>query len=304
MTDPERPRPSLRVHSILYQNELSGVGQSIVHLNRAAELAIFAGAFSSVELLYGDCSPEPALGAEALEGLRQQSPGLRSIGHRFFAANLGSAAGHNRLLEDLATDCVLIMNPDVMLAPDALIQLAQPLGLHRTGMVEARQLPVEHPKDYDVRTGETGWATTACALIPRGVMAELQGFDSNSFFLYCDDVDFSWRARLAGYRVLFQPSAVVFHDKRLGSDARWAPSNAEKYYSGEAALMLAHKFSRPEIVSKLLGTFSSSGIDHLERAVRTFLERREAGTLAEPIDREHKVGLFVDGFYAAHRFGL
>jgi GT2 family glycosyltransferase len=304
MTDPERAKPSLRVHSILYENDLARVSQTVGHLNRAADLAIAAGAFSSVELVYGDCSPEPVLGAAALEALRQPSPALWAISHRFFDTNLGSAGGHNRLLQDLAADCVLIMNPDVMLAPDALIELARPLGLHRTGMVEARQLPVEHPKDYDVRTGETGWATTACALIPRSVAAELNGFDSNSFFLYCDDVDFSWRARLAGYRVLFQPSAVVFHDKRLGTDARWAPSNAEKYYSGEAALMLAHKFSRPDIVSNLLATFSSSGVDHLERAARTFRERREAGTLAEPIDPNHKVGLFVAGFYTAHRFGL
>lgn len=68
--------------------------------------------------------------------------------------------------------------------------------------------------------------------------------------------------------------------------------------------MLAHKFSRPELVSKLLETFSSSGIEHLQRAARTFLERREAGTLAAPIDPDHRVGLFVDGFYAAHRFAL
>jgi len=29
---------------------------------------------------------------------------------------------------------------------------------------------------------------------------ELQGFDADTFFLYCDDVDLSWRVRLAAIR--------------------------------------------------------------------------------------------------------
>ncbi len=32
-----------------------------------------------------------------------------------------------------------------------------------------------------------------------------------SFFMYCEDVDLNWRARLAGYRTAFAPNAVVYH---------------------------------------------------------------------------------------------
>jgi GT2 family glycosyltransferase len=32
-----------------------------------------------------------------------------------------------------------------------------------------------------------------------------------SFFMYCEDVDLNWRARLAGYETAFVPDAVVYH---------------------------------------------------------------------------------------------
>lgn len=32
-----------------------------------------------------------------------------------------------------------------------------------------------------------------------------------SFFMYCEDVDLNWRARLAGYETAFAPDAVVYH---------------------------------------------------------------------------------------------
>jgi hypothetical protein len=297
-------RPSLRVNSVLFGNDPERISRTVMHLERACDLAIAAGRFSSVKLVYGDSSPEPALSTAFLDRLRSRSRAISAIDYRFFAANLGSARGHNHLLADVSEDLVLIMNPDIMVAPDALIELARPLANARTGLVEARQVPVEHPKDYDPHSGQTSWATTACALVPAAHLRELKGFDAESFFLYCDDVDFSWRLRLAGYEIIFQPSAAAFHDKRLTHQGRWNASAAERYYSAEAALMLAHKYSREDIVERLLKDFSSTGIDHLLRAVAEYEARRSGGRLPEPIDRAHRVGEFKDGRYATHRFPL
>jgi hypothetical protein len=47
-------------------------------------------------------------------------------------------------------------------------------------------------------------------LIPRPVYARLGGFDDN-FFMYCEDVDLSWRARAAGFKVKTCPRAIFFH---------------------------------------------------------------------------------------------
>ncbi|MEE4574873.1 glycosyltransferase family 2 protein [Pseudomonas alliivorans] len=295
---------SLRVQSVMYGNEVARVEKTIRHLNRAADLAIAAGVFSSVELIYGDASPQCIFDEQSLESVQNESYALKSIDVDFFGKNLGSAAGHNRLLEGTNTDFVLIMNPDVMLSPNALIELVRPYTEQSVGMVEARQLPIEHPKDYNTTTGETGWATTACALIPTKLIKSIGGFDSDSFFLYCDDVDLSWRIRLEKYKVIYQPSASVFHDKRLSNNGTWLPSGSEQYYSAEAALMMAHKYSRPALVLELLESFENSQTDNLIRAAEVFTSKRDAGKLPTPIDGAHKVSSFNGDFYTNHRFSL
>jgi GT2 family glycosyltransferase len=295
---------TLRVQSVLYGNEPAHVRLSLAHLERAADLAIAAGELASVRVVYGDCSPDPVFGEDELERISSSVVAVSRVEHRFFGENLGSARGHNRLLEDAIEDLVLIMNPDVMLAPDTLLELLRPFRHANTGLVEARQLPVEHPKDYDPVTGDTGWASTACAMVPRKVFQEQGGFDADSFFLYCDDVDFSWRLRLAGLRVIFQPSAVAFHDKRLTDDGHWNAGSAERYYSAEAALFLTYKYSRNDLAENLVETFSRSGLEYLKRAAQTFTERRASGRVPPQLDPDHRVSEFKDGFYARHRFAL
>jgi len=48
-------------------------------------------------------------------------------------------------------------------------------------------------------------------LVRRPVFKQLGGFDEN-FFLYLEDVDFSFRARLAGWRSYFLADTHIFHD--------------------------------------------------------------------------------------------
>lgn len=196
----------------------------------------------------------------------------------------------------------MIMNPDVLASPTLFREMVAALGRSGVGLVEARQLPIEHPKDYDPRTGETGWASTACALAPRKLFDDLNGFDADTFFLYCDDVDFSWRVRLAGYRVVHECAAVVFHDKRLSDVGGWISTPAERYYSAEAALLLAYKYSRQDLTDKYLEAFAKSGDEVLQKAHAAFELRRKTGRLPTPIDPDHRVAQFVEGHYAPHRY--
>jgi GT2 family glycosyltransferase len=219
----------------------------------------------------------------------------------FFGANLGSAAGHNRLAAESDADVLLFLNPDARMAPDAVELLVRALRAD-VGIVEARQVPLDHPKDYEPVTGDTSWASTACAVTPRELFERLNGFDAATFFLYGDDVDYSWRARLAGRRVVFEPSAAVFHDKRLLVDAGWPVSPAEQYYSAEASLLLAYKYSNVERVDRLLGIFESSGEEFLQRVLAAFHARRAAGELPTRLDPEHTVARFIGDHYAQHRF--
>jgi hypothetical protein len=310
---PETPGPdnsfgkrsaSIGVQSILFNNDHQHVERCIGALARAAELAISSGACSRVTLSYGDCSPQRCLPMKLFEQLRLRYDGLLKIDYKFFGENRGSARGHNEIAVANDSEFFLFQNPDVMVSPRLLEMMLSSFDPVGVGMVEAKQLPIEHPKEYDQQTGETAWAATACAMAPAVLFNQLKGFDSHSFFLYCDDVDFSWRVRQAGFRVVHQPSAVVFHDKRLSNDAAWLPSNAEKYYSAEAALFLTFKWSRSDLTEKYLTYFRESGIEYLVRASQEFDRRREVGDLPEPVDDSHKVGQFFGDHYTKHRFSL
>jgi GT2 family glycosyltransferase len=61
-------------------------------------------------------------------------------------------------------------------------------------------------------------------IVRRAALMEIGAFDDD-FFAYLEDVDFGWRAWIAGYRVLFEPAAIVRHassttSNRLGDFER------------------------------------------------------------------------------------
>ncbi len=128
--------------------------------------------------------------------------------------NVGFGAGHNRLMQAAWADGAthyLAMNPDAALHPDgvgALLRMAH--AAQDRALVQAVQFPAEHTVTYDPVSFETPWISGACMLIPRPVFDKIGGFDEG-FFMYCEDVDLSWRARAAGFRTLTCPAALLFH---------------------------------------------------------------------------------------------
>jgi N-acetylglucosaminyl-diphospho-decaprenol L-rhamnosyltransferase len=57
---------------------------------------------------------------------------------------------------------------------------------------------------------EVDWVSGACFLARRRALQELGGFDE-AYFMYAEDTDLCWRARLAGWGVAYAPDAVVTH---------------------------------------------------------------------------------------------
>jgi GT2 family glycosyltransferase len=294
----------VQVQSVLFLTDLAAVGRGVDAMARAVEIARDRGSVSRVVVAYGDCSPRPVLDDDVVGQVTRtlRAAGVDHFAYTWFDANLGSAGGNNRLFEGLDSDLVFLLNPDTVLAPDTVHELVRGFDEPGVGIVEARQLPIEHAKDYDVTTGDTSWASGGCSMADASVIREIGGYDEQGFFLYCDDVDMSWRVRLAGHRVVHRPSARVFHDKRLTADGAWRVSPAEEYWSAEGALVLAHKFSRPDRVAAIRRDLLAHGSEEQRRAVHDFDGRREAGRLPDPIDADHRVGQFVDGHYARHRY--
>ncbi len=294
---------TLQVQSILYGLSIKEVGRTIESLRRGFDLAHADGVLERLRFFMGDTSAEPCLSDEELEKVKEKYGDFIEIDYHFFDKNVGSAAGHNFLAEDADTDYLMILNPDVVISPRLLQRMIAPFQSGAVGMTEAKQLPIEHPKDYDARTGETSWATTACAITPTNLFRQLEGFDSESFFLYCDDVDYSWRVREAGKKVIFLPDAVAFHDKRVSQSGSWQPSSAEVYYSAQAALLMAYKWSNEKLLNKIL-SFYENGSEQERAAFDHFQTKREENKLPEQRDRSHKIATFEGFLYAKHRYAL
>lgn len=130
--------------------------------------------------------------------------------------NIGFGRGHNRLFEEAtshgtACDYYLCINPDSILHRDTLQAILGFAQEHQDkGLFEGRQFPLEHPKPYDETTFETDWCSGCLLLIPSAVYRQLGGFDP-AYFMYCEDVDLSWRARLEGIPCYTVPDALVHH---------------------------------------------------------------------------------------------
>lgn len=166
----------------------------------------------------------------------QAFPGIRFIANShnqgFGAAN-NQAAGiaRGRYLAFLNPDTLvesgwlaaliaaLEADPQAGLATARILLLDDPSrintcgnDIHCTGLTLCRGLGLTH--DALDCPAEVGAVSGAAFVLRRDLFMQLGGFDAR-FFLYVEDTDLSWRARLAGYRCIYVPSSVVLHDYTL-----------------------------------------------------------------------------------------
>ncbi len=296
---------TLQVQSVIYNNEKKSLYKALKAIRNAVLVnKKYNKKLESVVVCYGDASPKPIFSEDEVRELKLKMQDAFELKYIYFNENTGSAKGHNMMGEHCKCEYMLIMNPDVILSPNIFEEMFLPFEIdEEVGMVEARQTPIEHSKEYHLITGETEWATTACALFPKRLFDKVGKFDNETFFLYCDDVDFSWKIRLEGYKIIYQPKAVCFHAKKVSLDGKWQPTEAEKYYSAESAVFMAYKWSHNDRVKYLLDLFSKGG-DIEKRVVEEFSRRKENNMLPKQLDPEHKVARFVGDYFADHRFYL
>ncbi len=224
---------------------------------------------------FWDNSPE----AEAESAVANS--GLNATYHPSPSGNIGFGAAHNQMAARAADPCeyLLLLNPDAVPHYDCLRELVTVAEREpRAALVEAAQFPIEHPKSYDPATLETDWCSAACLLVRRPHFLELGGFDP-ALFLYCEDVDLSWRAWLGGWRCLYVPSARCLHvtegqDLTKDRSAEGFPSHLghlylRRKYFGEAAV----EEYRGALEERLAPTLVGRILEEFGRLPQTKLER-------------------------------
>lgn len=295
-------KATVQIQAVIYNNEIPALYKAVESLCNAVRHG--PEQLGAVRMVYGDASDTPVLGEEELRTIRALCEGAVTFEYRVFGFNSGFGKGQNLLGAGCGCDYMLVMNPDVIVTPGFFAEMLAPMRDAKVGLVEARQTPIEHHKEYDITTFETEWAAMACVLVRTALWHQLDGIDADTFFMYCEDVDFSWRLRLAGYKIIYQPLAPVFHAKRLDPNGAWAPGRAEVYYSAQSALLMAHKWSNPKREKEILDAFIASPEEIYREIASDFIKRRDAGDLPAPIDPKHKVARFLNGDYSDSRFTL
>ncbi len=153
--------------------------------------------------------------------------------------NVGFGAGNNLGARQARGEYLAFLNPDTVVDPGWLAALIAALeadpgaglatskilllnepqkintcgnDIHISGLTLCRGMgrpaaEYNQPEAVDAVSG-------AAFAMRRDLFEALGGFDE-SFFMYMEDTDLSLRARLAGYRCLFAPASVVYHDYTL-----------------------------------------------------------------------------------------
>jgi len=178
--------------------------------------------------------------------------------------NLGYAGGNNLGVRYATGEYVVILNPDTIVEKGWLKELVKPLENgklittskilvydgsaintcgninHFTGLTFTRGLG-EKPDKYRRQEYMSGFSG-CCFAMRRKDFLELGGFDE-SFFIYNEDSDFSWRAHLKGFRVMYVPSSVIRHDYVLK-----VPPEKIYYLEKNRYMMLKKYLSRKDFL--------------------------------------------------------
>ncbi len=162
--------------------------------------------------------------------------------------NLGFTGGQNLMIETRCAPHVLLLNSDTVVHPKALETLMAYLEAHpEVGILGPKLLNPDgslqlscrrfpnplaalfrntplgklfpnnrFTRDYLMQDfqhdqpREVDWVSGAALLARRDLVEKIGGLDPE-FFMFCEDVDWCWRAWKAGYKVVYLPSSVITH---------------------------------------------------------------------------------------------
>lgn len=208
---------------------------------------------------------------ESLErALRVTSPNTTVIRN---VTNVGFAVACNQGARLASAPFILFLNPDARLLPDSLSEVIQRLsdpGWSDVGIVGLQLVdesghtarncarfprPHHYPmravgldrvfvrqrhfiEDWDhCSSREVDQVIGACFLVRTEVFRALRGFDEQ-FFVYFEELDFSLRARQAGWRSMYFAEARAFH---LGGGTSSQVKALRLFYSLRSRLLYSRK---------------------------------------------------------------
>ncbi len=150
--------------------------------------------------------------------------------------NRGYGGGANFGITQAPADAIVILNQDVVFREGCLVALRRRLEISGPAVIGCKllypdgrtlqhaggiiRMPRAEPDHYGYRKLDTGdyaqvaemdYVTGALFVIDRQVLRTIGGFDEGFFPAYYEEVDYCYRAREAGFPVIYEPEAVAIH---------------------------------------------------------------------------------------------
>lgn len=177
--------------------------------------------------------------------------------------NLGFAAANNAVMRQAEGSFFLLLNADMEVPPGTISgMLSRMRERHDVGIAACRQVdclgkdlesymfnyaegllpdpaPLALERDGDGREVQVAWVWGSGMAVRREVFEQLGGFDE-AFFMYYEDLEWCWRIRKAGWKVVCYPDLWVRHFVRR-STAKVPPEvTTDRLAQGELVLRKRH----------------------------------------------------------------
>lgn len=190
--------------------------------------------------------------------------------------NLGFAKGNNLALKQARGKYLFLLNPDTIVKEGSLSKLVDFLKKNlQAGVVGAKILNPDGSlqpsvgKFYDLasvflmlfggeragflrsspqKTKEIDWVSGAALALRKEVLEKAGVLDEN-FFMYMEEVEWCYRARLVGFKIFFYPEVEIIHYERASgskSQAIWG------IYQGLVLFFQKHKPAWQVIILRAL----------------------------------------------------
>lgn len=196
-------------------------------------------------------------------------------------ANVGGSGGFYTGIQaayEAGADWIWCMDDDVFPHADCLEKLLEEAHRKEVGILAPRRLQegrifTNDFQDYNLTNplasmycrklskqtvdGPTEIAGTAFEgpFIRREVVEKI-GLPNKELFIFCDDTDYCLRAVLAGYKILYVPSALMDKEKFFSNDS-WSERSKKKkwkrYYQVRNSTYLNHHYGKNVFVKYLRG---------------------------------------------------
>ena len=190
--------------------------------------------------------------------------------------NLGFGGSHNVGIRRASGDFVLCLNADCELdknyvkyavevfARDPRIAAMQGKLLNpRTGKMDTaglsfyknRRVVNRGQGDEDrgqYENPEEIWGVDGAAPVYRKAALEdtkiMDEYFDADFFAYKEDIDLSWRMRLAGWKLMYEPRAVAYHDRSAGEGTAKNPFQIIRARKGISEFAKFHSFANQRLM--------------------------------------------------------